>query len=358
MVEDPRPYSAPAAPIKRRVDRFANLPPEVPRASPRVAAVLSLFVPAWGHFYARRFLRGLAWVGVGLLGLGMFGAVMRVAGPAVLVVLAIALFGVIGLRIGAAVDAYGVASRYPSPRLVRGGSTLALLLLIAVSLAERSLLGFVIQGFNMPSGSMIPTLLVGDHLYVDSLRTAKQGDMVVFPLPLHPEDQFIKRIMGLPGDRIEFHGGHPNINGVDVRSCMVGEAGYDEDEAGVRHAGRVYLEALGSRRYLTFYDESAGSASTDTWGPYLVHDGEVFVVGDNRFNSHDSRMWNGGQGGGVPISTLRGVPFVVSLTTGKATPSAFVRTGLDLQEPRLPPWMADLQPALDRCLKSLPASPK
>jgi signal peptidase I len=359
MADGIRPYRAPDAPIARRVDRFANLPPEVPRASPRVAAVLSLLVPGWGHFYARRFLRGLAWVGVGLLGLGLFGAVMRVAGPAIVLVISIAGLGLLGLRIGAAVDAHGVARRYPSPRLARGGSTLALLFLIAVSYVERNLaFGLLVKAFKIPSASMIPTLVVGDHVYVDPLRTAKQGDLVVFPFPEHPEQEFIKRIVGLPGDRIVFHGGHPNINGVDVRSCTVGEAWYDEDEGHVRHPGHVYLEALGSKRYLTFYDDREGAAFPEVQGPYFVRDGEVFVVGDNRFNSHDSRMWNGGQGGGVPIATLRGVPYVVWLTTGKQAPSALARTGLDLGEPHLPPWMAGLRPGLDRCLKSLPVPPK
>ena len=224
-------------------------------------------------------------------------------------------------------------------------------LLVANSLGMRR---FLVEAFKIPSGSMIPTLLVGEHIFVDKLRASTRGDLIVFPFPEHPDQDFVKRIVGLPGDRLEFRDGRPVVNGVPVPACLVGETSYDEaDDPTPRHAGKLFLEFLGARRHLAFYDDSSGGFQTGQ-GPYVVKSGEVFVIGDNRNNSHDlACMWFGGQGGGVPVSTVLGVPFVVWLSAGEHGID-WSRTGLDLDEPHLPPSMASLAPALERCLAAGP----
>jgi signal peptidase I len=170
----------------------------------------------------------------------------------------------------------------------------------------------------------------------------------VFPFPEHREQHFVKRIVGMPGDTLYFrHGGHPTINGLEVPSCRVGWATYrDQDTWRTKHEGEVYLEVLGDRPYLAFYDAAVPRSDE---GPYTVKTGEVFVLGDNRLNSHDSRMWYMGQGGGVPLSTVIGVPFVVWLAQNDQGVD-WSREGVDLRTLTVPPSLRDLQPAVDACL--------
>ena len=121
--------------------------------------------------------------------------------------------------------------------------------------------------------------------------------------------------------------------------------GFDQRQ----HEGEVYLEVLGDRRYLTFYDASVPRGDE---GPYTVKDDEFFVVGDNRRNAHDSRMWYGGEGGGVPLSTVSGVAFVVWLAAtdyGVDWP----REGQDLGALQVPLSLGDLQPGVEACRAKL-----
>ncbi len=258
-----------------------------------------------------------------------------------------------GIYAGTILDAAWIVRRRPGPRASIGtvvfGAVIAFAAVEANSTAVRA---FVVEAFKNPSRSMFPTLKVGDHFFIDKLRRPSRGDVFVFPFPEHPNQDFIKRVIGLPGERIRFRQGHPIINDVEVPSCYVGRASYDDADSSVtHHEGKVYLERLGDRSYLTFYDESPG-VFVDDQGPYVVADGEVFVVGDNRWNSHDSRMWWGGRGGGVRLSTGKGVPFVVWLAIGDNAGVDWSRFGLGLERPHLLPSMASLQDALDKCLAS------
>jgi signal peptidase I len=181
----------------------------------------------------------------------------------------------------------------------------------------------VVEAFKIPSGSMLPTLQIGDHIFVNkfiygpvvpftntrilSRMPPSRGDVIVFENPDHgPGDEredYIKRVIALPGDILEADGGHPIINGWRVPSCLVGTYTFSEQREGPTDSGELFVEFLGERAYLTFYE--AGHFDRHE-GPFVVKPGEVWVFGDNRNNSRDSRAWFGGRGGGAPFDSIKG----------------------------------------------------
>ena len=142
---------------------------------------------------------------------------------------------------------------------------------------------FVVQAFKIPTGSMEPNLLVGDHLLVNKFafapggperallptRDIRRGDIVVFKYPEDPERDFIKRVIGLPGETIELKNHLVHVNGKAL----------DEPYAHFlpRPEGGSFAEMTGDVR--------------DTYGPVTVPADGYFVMGDNRDNSQDSRYW-------------------------------------------------------------------
>ena len=196
---------------------------------------------------------------------------------------------------------------------------------------------FVFELFRIPSGSMIPTLSVGDRFVINKLPSSRhRGDVIAFPFPEHPEQAFVKRIIAMDGDTLDVAGGHPMINGWTVPSCKLGEWSYDEPDAYAgsgSHKGELYVEFLENAAYLTFYDKTMFPPHE---GPFHSKSGELWGLGDNRNNSHDSRMWFGGMGGGVPVNTVRG-------------------TVIGAQgAPRLLASMSSLTAAFDQCMRERP----
>jgi len=217
---------------------------------------------------------------------------------------------------------------------------------------------FVLEAFKTPSGSMTPTLIPGDHVFVRKLalhaRQRTRGEVIVFEYPENRAQDFIKRVIAVPGDTFTVKDGHPWINGWEVPHCSLGEASYDDDNDGLgmapsKHTGELVLEYLEGDAYLTFLDHSSGAAPHEVQGPYTVAPGEVWVLGDNRMNSHDSRMWWSSKGGGVPFALVRGSALVRWFP--------FSRAG-NVSTPTLPESMKSLEPALERCLAGRPPPDK
>ena len=155
---------------------------------------------------------------------------------------------------------------------------------------------FLFEPFRIPSGSMMPTLLEGDFIFVNKfayglrlpvintkiveIGEPERGDVVVFRLPSEPSVNYIKRVVGLPGDIVEYDASRKRltVNGELVPIERIGEY---EDEAGYD----IWREMLGEKEHemlLARVGQSKG-------GQYVVPDGHFFVMGDNRDNSRDSR---------------------------------------------------------------------
>jgi signal peptidase I len=202
-----------------------------------------------------------------------------------------------------------------------------------------------VEAFKVPAGSMAPALLVGDHFVAEKRRPGaplpNRGDIVVFPFPENPAQDFVKRVIALPGDKLEVKNGRPVLNGWEVPRCLVGKATMTEADGA---QGELYMEYLDDAAYLVFL---RAEQPEDTFGPFVAAQGEVWVLGDNRFASHDSPHWRGGLGAGVPVATIKGRFMVRFMSPG---PDRF-GTG---NEPVLPPSMKDLQPEVDRCLAQRP----
>src|SRR5580700_7724810 len=168
---------------------------------------------------------------------------------------------------------------------------------------------FLFQPFNIPSGSMIPTLLVGDYLFVSKYsygythyslpfspplfsgriigRPVGRGDVVVFRLPKDDSTDYIKRVIGLPGDRIQIIHGVVNINGEPVkRERMVRDCVTDED---LVSPVNCYHETLPNGvSYVTHgYSDESYLENTEV---FTVPPNDYFMMGDNRDNSTDSRQ--------------------------------------------------------------------
>jgi len=179
------------------------------------------------------------------------------------------------------------------------------------------------EPFNIPSGSMIPTLLVGDYLFVSKYSYGysrhsfpfspnlfsgrilgsmpQRGDVAVFKLPRDTSQDYIKRIIGLPGDRIQVIRGILHVNGEAVRREAIGP--YVTEGDGPRMTVRLYREVLpGGRTHEII--EQTDDGVLDNTPEFTVPPGHVFAMGDNRDNSLDSRVQSAV--GFVPIENLVG----------------------------------------------------
>jgi signal peptidase I len=126
----------------------------------------------------------------------------------------------------------------------------------------------------------------------------------------------------------------------------------DYDSTIGRRDGDLFVEYLGDEAYLTLFDHA--SALNEYQGPYDVKPGEVWVLGDNRNNSHDSRAWWGGQGGGVPFPNIKGRALFVWLSVAESNID-WTRLGAPVMgKPRLPKAMKHLEPAIEKCMRERP----
>jgi signal peptidase I len=186
---------------------------------------------------------------------------------------------------------------------------------------------FFVEAFRIPSGSMIPTLLVGDWLFVNKLvygphipftqinlpgySAPKRGDVVVFVSPFQPDEAaigndatptLVKRLIGMPGDTIYMREGLVHVNGIAQRQgfATANEKGDPNSVDPLFEWQKRY--ALATSRF----GAAPAQPTHDNWGPLVVPPAHYFMMGDNRYCSKDSRYW-----GLVPRENVRGRPLFV-----------------------------------------------
>jgi len=171
----------------------------------------------------------------------------------------------------------------------------AILVAVVLALLIRT---FIVQAFKIPSGSMKNTLLIGDHILVNKftygikipfinktlipISEPERGDIVVFTYPRDPSKDFIKRVVGIAGDTVEIRNKNVFVNG----------------------------QRINDKHYAIYTDNSKSIFHTnnmrDNMAPLKIPDNSLFVMGDNRDNSHDSRFW-----GFVDLQSVKGEAFII-----------------------------------------------
>lgn len=245
-------------------------------AKPRrawIAGVANLVAPPLGHVYAGKPARGvvlglvMTLVGIGALSL-LTLAPIGVMTVVLMVLFVLAIYGVL------IVDSVIVAKQWGKGYRLKSYNRWYVYLLVLLSAAalgeaiKAATRAYLVRAYRIPSGAMIPALLVGDHILNDKVtyrwRLPQRLEVVVFEFPEDPDKEFVKRIIALPGEIIEIREKKVSINGVELVEQYVGSSETDRDKP---------IPIVGS------------------FGPFRVPDHSYFVLGDDRQFSYDSRFW-------------------------------------------------------------------
>ncbi len=191
------------------------------------------------------------------------------------------------------------------------GSIQSLLVTVVIAVF---VITFAVQAFQIPSESMEDTLLIGDYLLVDKVHFArgglwghilpyspiKRGDIVVFHYPIHPSQHFVKRVIGVPGDRIRLSNKHVFVNGVPLQEPYALYKSHIHDSYRDEFPNSEFLSAGVEAKWWLQMRELVHR------GELVVPPGQYFVLGDNRDESLDSRYW-----GFVPRENIVGRPLMI-----------------------------------------------
>ena len=254
-----------------------NLIPADIKKKPWLAVFLSYILPGIGQFYNKQVLKGLAFI-IGAIVLLLIDEVHY-------------LFAVFSIPLYFFVvkDAFESAEKIngTNKKLLEQGSKsvrafVIIMLLLHLLPFPEIIKAHLIKAYKFPSGSMIPSLLIGDHILIDKISKdfIKRGDIIVFKYPENPNKDFIKRVVGMGGDTIQSKDKIIYINGKPLQEP-----------------------------YVQYKDSAMRPGSIeprDNFGPVIVPRDKYFVMGDNRDHSYDSRYW-----GYVPRENVKGRVFKI-----------------------------------------------
>jgi signal peptidase I len=251
------------------------------RPTPRWLAVLGTLIniqpfTGVGLFLLGRRRRAWIWLGIGV-GLSLLTIISARASASRLCILAFVVYVLAGL---AAVADTLTARRDESVPALRH----PIVFLLALFVLGRGLAAgvrlWVVEAFQVPAASMAPTLLVGDHIMVKKTKTVAVDDVIVFKYPLGPDIEYVKRVVAVAGDTIE------------VRQEVV----YVNGQPWPRDRSSAPCPADAEAAPCTIWNERSHQVMDTArpgadFAPHTVPPGKVFVMGDNRHNSNDSRVW-------------------------------------------------------------------
>ncbi len=214
-------------------------------------------------------------------------------------------------------------------------------------LAALTIRWLFLEAYVIPTGSMLPSLLINDHIFVNKLtygvrvpfsenwlvkfRTPERGEIVVFKYPVDMSTFFIKRVVGIPGDKIKYENGTLSVNGI-VQQKNPPESSEDFDWLNDENLNGRDTSVIDSKSNYTHFTELLESSngrvlhhsimlrkndftSVSGDGEWTVPEDSLFVMGDNRNNSHDSRYW-----GFVPMKNILGKAGFVWLSCDQMIP--------------------------------------
>ncbi len=270
---------------------------------PWLAALLGLLLPGLGHLYAGHVRPAVIWWAINLIQVAILLALLNYAPfgiAALLVVLALSLM----LRVGAAFSAARLSGAAPNPYHLEPYNRWYIYL--AVCVATGAPATFFMPpppaAFRIPSASMDPTIRIGDYIYCTTSPTLPpvDGSIVTFLSVDEPGLKVLKRIIGTPGDTIAMVGGQLSRNGRQVPEPYLATQSPRSENPEMR-ARMLAWQA----KYL-LQPDSNYAPDLDHWGPLVVPPESLFVMGDNRASSWDSRYW-----GFVPVDHITGEARVI-----------------------------------------------
>jgi signal peptidase I len=260
-----------------------------------VAVLLSLAATGLGQIYCGRIVRGLVmFLGSLLFAPAILAAAFAPPASVVLVGLIVALAAVLGVYVFAVVDAFCLARRSGDyqPKDYNHPLIYALFLVVGLTYPAAGLYlirSSVFEAFEIPTASETPTLLPGDRVLVNKTtyqrRFVRRGDVVVFRVASEPGRNWVKRVIGLPGDTVEVKDNQVVVNGKPLAREPLPRASLGAAAPIVQ--GELFEETNAGRRYRILF--AADSKPLADYPPAKTPEGACFVLGDNRNQSRDSR---------------------------------------------------------------------
>lgn len=292
---------------------------KIKKRYPAVAALLSLVLMGLGQLYNGQPRRAVVFLALNVLpyvAIAMMSGFLLFFQGIIVFYLAILIF--VGIKVFSVIDAFLGARRAGEMALRRYNRWYVYVSVFLAVVVVQSVIELAFErpvaSFSIPSGAMKPTLLVGDYLHADKNayadRAPERGDIAIFRKPPENEIDYIKRIVGLPGDRIQMLDGILHINGEAVGRERI-EDFIDDLGRGVPR----YIETFPNGRAHKILETAGDNGRLDNTPEFVVPEGHYFFMGDNRDNSADSRVI-----GYIPAENMIGMARIIFFSShGRAS---------------------------------------